>query len=491
MKALQNKIVAFTVIFLLGITAVSAQAPNPEQIQDSPNIEQGELEKRGFLSVFDQFLSLTAGQETVEPGDDLEFEASATLTEDVDNVNNLIKIIEIYRCDDSNCDDPNPFVEADRTFVDILGGGGAISGGTWDWTVTYTVPNQESEYEAVSYIYNQETQERISDDSETRFTVSESEPEPEPEPEPEADISMYQTPSFSKNDESNTVTGTIGLQNTGGADMSDSNIVEMQVRPKGSRPLSFVSSQRVCDDQYPENVHKEYSLDAGDSREISLESSTGLEDGKSYTVYFLTRKACYPDNEKVQPIENSYNAGSFTFKDSQQDDGSDEEERSETADINQVGKPSLSFDNGTVTATITFENTGGDMTQEDIVEMQVRPQGMNPLSTAFGDTVEVCDENYPGNVHRTFQLDKGEQATTTLSTDAVEKGEKYTVYMLTRDGCYPDNERVEPIPNSIQAGTVDYTKGGGVGLPSSESLLLVILGLIGFIVLGGVVLWLR
>lgn len=205
----------------------------------------------------------------------------------------------------------------------------------------------------------------------------------------------------------------------------------------------------------------------------------------------MTREACYPNNEKVQPIENSYNAGSFTFKDPQQDDGSEGEERSETADINQVGRPSLSFDNGTVSATITFENTGGDMTQEDIVEMQVRPQGMNPLSSAFGDTVEVCDENYPGNVHRTFQLDKGEQATTTLSTDAVEKGGKYTVYMLTRDGCYPDNERVEPIANSIQAGTVDYTQEGGVGLPSSQSLLVVIFGLVAAIFVGGAVIWVR
>jgi len=467
----------------------SAVGPSPEKSinMESENIEISEGKNLTVIDSILNSLSLLSSVDAPDqtsPGSTIDFSLDVEAQQSF-HMDGTFNIVEIYKCQDSSCDN-GELVEAeseanswDYTLEQGVG---------FNWNTEYTVPQEEGYYAATAYISDGQGT-VYTDTPETKFIVGSA---PNNEEPATADISMYQTPSFDKNDDTNTVTGTIGLQNTGDADMSDSNIVEMQVRPKGTNPLSTtVSSQQVCDDQYPENVHKEYSLDAGDSRKISLESSTGLEDGKSYTVYFLTREACYPNNEKVQPIENSYNAGSFTFKDPQQDDGSEGEERSETADINQVGRPSLSFDNGTVSATITFENTGGDMTQEDIVEMQVRPQGMNPLSSAFGDTVEVCDENYPGNVHRTFQLDKGEQATTTLSTDAVEKGGKYTVYMLTRDGCYPDNERVEPIANSIQAGTVDYTQEGGVGLPSSQSLLVVIFGLVAAIFVGGAVIWVR
>jgi len=470
----------------------SAVGPSPEKSinMESENIEMSEGRNLTVIDSILNSLSLLSSVDAPDqtsPGSTIEFSLDAEAQQSFD-MDGTFNIVEIYKCQDSSCDN-GELVEAqseanswDYTLEEGVG---------FNWNTEYTVPQEEGYYAATAYISDGQGT-VYTDTPETKFIVGSVPSDEEPA---EPNVEMYETPSFSKDDNTNTVTGTIGLKNTGDADMSDSNIVEMQVRPEGSGPLSFVSSQRVCDDEYPNNVNKKYDLDSGSFREIELEAGTDLQDGESYTVFFLTREACYPDNEPVEPIENSYNAGTFTFNDPQQDDGTEDGDSTEdggtqSPDVNQVGKPSLSFDNGTVKGTITFENTGGDMTQEDIVEMQVRPQGAGPLSSAFGETVEVCDDNYPANVHRTFQLDSGEQATTTISTDAIEKGEKYTVFFLTRDGCYPDNERVEPIPQSIRGGTVDYTQDGSVGLPSTQSLLIVVLGLLAVVVVGGAVVFL-
>jgi len=92
--------------------------------------------------------------------------------------------------------------------------------------------------------------------------------------------------------------------------------------------------------------------------------------------------------------------------------------------------------------------------------MQVRPKGESPLSSAFSSVQQVCDADYPNNVHREFNLDSGESASTVLSTSVSEPGE-YDVFVLTRSQCAPGNERVEPYPNSVKAGTVSV--GGPFG----------------------------
>jgi len=241
------------------------------------------------------------------------------------------------------------------------------------------------------------------------------------------------------------VTGTLEITNNGDGDMSDSDIVEMQVRPEGSNPLSFTSSQRTCDSSYPNNVHKEYSLDSGDSREISLNAGTNMGDGESYTVYFLTRSDC--GGEKVEPIYNSYNAGTFTFDEEQVNDPSPSEQ-----DVIQVSKPKLSYDSetSTISTQISFKNEGASMDSSDIVEMQVRPEGALPL--AFSDSQMVCDSTRPENVHKEYSLDSGETDSTVLSTDAVSEPGTYTVYLMTREDCGGD--KVDPYYNSVQAGTV-------------------------------------
>lgn len=132
------------------------------------------------------------------------------------------------------------------------------------------------------------------------------------------------------------------------------------------------------------------------------------------------------------------------------------------------------------------------MTDNNIVEMQVRPEGEVPL--AFSSTQEVCDENYPENVHKEFLLESGETASTTLSTDVVSEPGTYDVYVLTRNGCYPDNDRVDPYPNSKKAGQVtieagtdgNRTAGFGSVQPASGGLPLLPIGLFAVLVSLGV-----
>jgi len=127
----------------------------------------------------------------------------------------------------------------------------------------------------------------------------------------------------------------------------------------------------------------------------------------------------------------------------------------------------LNYSDGEVAVKVHFKNRGGSMTDSDIVEMQVRPVGSGPLS--FSSTTQVCDKSRPENVYKTYDLESGESDSTTISTSAVETGKEYTVYLLTREGCAPDNEKVDPYYNSVVAGTVDTTEESvdntGNGLP--------------------------
>jgi len=103
-------------------------------------------------------------------------------------------------------------------------------------------------------------------------------------------------------------------------------------------------------------------------------------------------------------------------------------------------------------------------------------------------TQRVCDEQNPMAVHKTFQLDAGEVSTTTLQVDNIDESGSYDVFLLTRDACFPDNEKVDPYFNSIRAGTIDFESGEGVvGDVNNNLVLLGILGL--FIVVIGGVIW--
>ncbi len=107
------------------------------------------------------------------------------------------------------------------------------------------------------------------------------------------------------------IVGKVFFKNVGGQ-MTESYLVEMQPRPHGELPLSWISEPKVCDASHPENVHKDFVIDPGDQRIITLETPN-LEDG-AYDVYFLTRDKCwYLGNKRVEPYYYSFMAGTFTI----------------------------------------------------------------------------------------------------------------------------------------------------------------------------------
>lgn len=293
---------------------VAAQ-PSPSQYQDTSAIQQGDVEKQGLidqvLSVFDS-LSLSTSTDQVSPGGTLTFDAEVTATENVDNVDSLVRIIEVYRCNDNSCADPNTFIEADRQFINF---DASLSDGTsWAWSSTYTVPQEEGQYEAVAYLWDTDTSSIVSTTSTTQFTVGNP---------ATPDVNIESGPSISVDRTDGSVTGRITLTNTGDGDMQGTNIVEMQVRPEDKGPLSFlsfVSTQQTCDSSYPNNVHKEFSLESGETATVTL-TADQLQEGKSYDVFFLTRSGCYPDNARVEPIPNSIKAGTFNLEDGQTGSG--------------------------------------------------------------------------------------------------------------------------------------------------------------------------
>ena len=103
----------------------------------------------------------------------------------------------------------------------------------------------------------------------------------------------------------NTITTMSSFRNDG-ASMSEPWILEQQVRPHGAGILSFVQPTLAvaCDPKHPENVHKQFQIDAGDTVGIVLRSNN-IAPG-NYDVYLLSVYDCYPNNKKVQPYLTPY-----------------------------------------------------------------------------------------------------------------------------------------------------------------------------------------
>lgn len=300
--------VSLSVLLLLSMAA----AIQPEKATNNSNFKQSQFQQTNPLSqFFDNFLSLTTSQDSVEPGEKISFDATVEAKQDVNDLSNHVSIVEVYRCEVNDpsqyttpnpCADPNPFIEADREFIPFESG--LPKGSGWTWMTEYQTPEKEGTYEAVAYLWNKNTESVVSTKSVTQFTVGEP---------GEANPNLVGDPSFEVNEEAGLVEGTVTIRNAGDGPMQNTDVLEMQVRPANEGPLSFLSfvgTQDVCDKQYPNNVHKDYSLGIGEERTITLEASA-IEIGQEYDVFFLTREGCYPDNEKVEPIYNSFNAGSF------------------------------------------------------------------------------------------------------------------------------------------------------------------------------------
>jgi len=93
------------------------------------------------------------------------------------------------------------------------------------------------------------------------------------------------------------------------------------------------------------------------------------------------------------------------------------------------------------------------MLEDNIIEMQVRPSGQQPLTVGFNEY--TCDPAHPENVYLKYRLAAGEQVSFYL-VSAVPAG-VYDVFFLTRDHCYAagqGNIRVQPFPYSYAAGTL-------------------------------------
>ena len=100
-----------------------------------------------------------------------------------------------------------------------------------------------------------------------------------------------------------------------GSSMKGTNIIEMQPRPKGAQSLAIVGNQRTCDITHPENVHRSFSLNNGESTIISLEACN-LNPGE-YDIFLMSRDQCWTigqGNIKTDPFPFANLAGTQIIK---------------------------------------------------------------------------------------------------------------------------------------------------------------------------------
>jgi len=130
------------------------------------------------------------------------------------------------------------------------------------------------------------------------------------------------------------------------------------------------------------------------------------------------------------------------------------------------GDRTLTVSGRTITMQFNIKNTGASMTSDWIIEMQPRPYGLLPMSVV--NTNELCNADYPENVHVNFRLVSGEINTVTLISTVPQDG-KYDIYLLSRDKCYSTppvgNIRVTPFPYSDLDSTVIIGQGNGDNIP--------------------------
>lgn len=154
MKAFKLKTLALFITGLMVLTTVSAVEPSPQKSMDaeSPNIDTTEGQT---LTTFDKFvnslsfLSALSGADQVNPGSDITFDSNVDATETF-NIGDKVKVVEIYKCQDSTCDN-GEFVEATSDFIAF--DATLNEGATYSWSTTYTTPTTpEGYYVATSYI---------------------------------------------------------------------------------------------------------------------------------------------------------------------------------------------------------------------------------------------------------------------------------------------------------------------------------------------------
>lgn len=284
--------------------------PKVDQTDTSKyGIEQSEGEQAGILDSLGGLLAFSGVQDTYQPSEEISVEITADAKTSY-STDNAVKVVEIYKCADSSCETPPPIDSSSEDqcsseewapdYDDCIAKNAdsidfsftVDSGEGWNWETTFSGLADESEYILVGYVWTSD-QGIVTDVSKQQFTVQSSTSGGTGGTSGDVDVREVDgdIPVTVENGE---ISAEVELTNVGSKGMSGSNIVEMQVRPQGSGLLStFVGPQETCDSTHPENVHKQFSLDAGDTETATLSTSTGnVESGEIYDVWIVTRSEC-------------------------------------------------------------------------------------------------------------------------------------------------------------------------------------------------------
>lgn len=336
-------------LFLASLGA-AVDPVNPSQQQEKGDFEgfSGIKQSQGFdLPLFS---ALDTGQSTYNPGDYADLELEAEMNQDL-AFEDAEWVVAIYNCGDTTCESPpeddingdgvldSCQIEGDvregkddcvALTKESLGEGGFglyTEGYEPSTEISYQIPDgaEAGRYAAEGYMWDTADSEFASDHPGTEFTVEEESSSPSPGGGDDDTDYSNPDPGTGDNDGSSDVASP-DIRVQGGADVSvvdgnvrseftfrnyggtqpDNWIVEMQVRPQGAGVLSFTSpSEKTCESERPENVHKEYRISEGDSQTITL-TSNGLPEtqGNEYSVYLLTRNECFGEdgNTPVEPF---------------------------------------------------------------------------------------------------------------------------------------------------------------------------------------------
>lgn len=310
------------ILLTIGFTVAAPSNLDTTNQEETSNIENVEIEQTNFLqNLFRNSLSVVALEDDVAPGETQTFETQNTLNEDVWAANLDFNIDVIYcgtECTDAptgSCSEIGDVPEGEEDCIahnvidyDEPGDFTAQAGDTYWTSFDYTIPENapEGQYFVQSFMYDRGEEKIVSDFSNDYFTVSTSDDTDDGTDEPSGPqdpaIQEYQAPSVRV--EGDTVTGTVYFENLGG-DMTESRIVEMQVKTPQNQFLSWVSDQSTCDPEHPATVNKEFVLDSSEREEITLTSSD-LPDG-DYDIVFVTATGCTVngDGELVEPYSSS------------------------------------------------------------------------------------------------------------------------------------------------------------------------------------------
>lgn len=395
------------------------------------SIQQSEGEQTGVLDRLGGLLAFSGVQDTYQPGEQVSVEITADAKTSYDT-DNAVKVVEIYKCADSSCDTSPPIDSSSEDqcsseewapdYDDCIAKNSdsidfsfnVDSGEGWNWDTSFSGLSDESEYVLVGYVWTSD-QGIVTDVSKEQFQVdSASSGSESPELQPGVPEINY---------DGDQVRAEINMQNLGG-DMPDSDIIEMQVRDENEGLLSFVNRQELCDSDYPENVHREYRIDGGGSENIVLTVDDQHLDPGTKSVYLVTAEEC--GGEWVKPYDYEAEFGTVDIPEDS------------TVKIEQASSNQEAFvTEDEIVSEISLVNTGGDdMSESNIIEMQVRPRGSGLLSLSGSSPQDTCDASHPENVHREFQLDSGQTEDIRLSVDKglVEDGQ-YDVWLVTRSEC--------------------------------------------------------